>query len=210
MDKIISSFEQKSTGQKVFIIIGIAFLLLLLISISAIITQPSRVSTTGTSVQETDKVSPTVASNSKLPQNNLSEYVGNHFQIIYPSDFYSASGNKNNGEDHIILDHKSFGINDTPYFIDILVQPSSKLSLVTVANIFESFKYSHKSMLVNGVDTIRYKGSMKIGQITTQETVNIFTKNNYTYKIQLKYDSLQEQKTIESNFEQLLNTFKAF
>lgn len=145
---------------------------------------------------------------SSSQNNNTYTYNGNHFQMTYRTDIYDASGNKDNGEDNIILKPKpSSSLGD--HFISIEVQPSSKLSVATLTAIFNTFKYDKSDLNLNGVPATRFAGSLKTTASSTSDDAIIFPRNNFTYKIQLSYKGNNDSK-IEESFNNFLKGFVAY
>ena len=213
MENFISSFEQRSTSQKIFIIIGITIVLLFFIGLMFLATNPNQKASTVTSTSPNpstsinpDKtasnlsnlVSPTPADN-----NTNYTYAGNHFQTTFSTELFTASGNKDNGEDNIVLQSKN---NDGAiYDIYFQITSSNTLPVQNILNVFDYYKLPKTIVQFNGLEATKYSGSITDSKIVSHDTTIIFTKNNFTYKIQLSYQSPTEDPTIQDEFNQILS-----
>jgi hypothetical protein len=130
-------------------------------------------------------------------------YVGNHFQITFSTDTYTASGNKDNGEDHIVLKYKNTDL--TTPFIDIQVASSAKLPVQRIIDIFQYRQFTHNDVVIDRNNAIEYTGSIERGDSFIYDTVVVFTRNNFTYKIELSYQSSKEDPAIQEAFNKILS-----
>ena len=192
----------------------IAVLLLFFIALMFVISSPKPTTKTQASVNS----SSSTEINRQLPQASNSSsspseytYAGNNFQVTYPADLYTASGNKDNGEDNFLLQHKkSSPSGPGEYSIYFQIASSSGLPVQNILNIFDSFKYAKTTANLDGIQVVRYDGSINLANNSIHDSAIVFTKNNLTYKIQLTYQAAQEDTIIQNLFNQVLSGVKIY
>ena len=136
-------------------------------------------------------------------------YVGNNFQVIYPASIYTASGNKNNGEDNIVLEHKKSSSSDPgDYSVYFQIASSSSVPLQNILNVLDGFRYAKTITNLDGIQVVRYDGSIANNSI--HNSAIVFAKNNLTYQIELTYQASQEDTVIQNLFNQLLTNVKIY
>lgn len=217
MDRFLDSFYQKNPAQRTVIVVLGTVIFLIVLAFFYVVTTPSTTSKSGNSQQPNQVQGSPVPAVSTMPSQqfpketpgSVYEYTGNYFQISFPVGSFTVSGNKDNGQDHIVLEHNATPSGSFSYAIDIQVQPSSELPLSQITNIFDSYKFAKSNITVSGVGATKYKGAITGTNSVSHDTVVVFSNQSLTYKLQLTYKTQEENQEAENAFNRILASFRA-
>lgn len=205
MDKLIESFADRPTKEKILITLGVTVGLLIITGVLYFLTTP-KTQKTSQNQEDASQVVPTSFSPEKSYNRQPTTtpwkiYQEKTYQISYPGEYKIIPGVLNGGGSALLIEGKS---EPEGYNTLIQVTEAQANSVENISNVFKNLKYNKMQILIDNVDAMKLSGN--IGNL--RETVVVFENKGKTYEIIFSYESPLGNSIIENKFKRALSTFK--
>jgi hypothetical protein len=209
VNEFLSSFSNRSSGQKILIVVGGCVIVLLLIIASYFLSSPSQNKSQLPAQTVQPSVVPVQTIQKILPMGitgNVASYTNSWYSINYPNAFSYQENPLSGGGISLTLKH----INPDPSNMVIIIQTydPSVSSQSAIENFFSALNYQKSQITISNVPGVEYKGSLSVGGTSLRDDAVIFTYYNWVYKLQLTYAGSTENNAAEQVFQGVVKSFK--
>lgn len=188
-----------TVNKKLLLLISIIPIIFLIIILSDVSTAKQKIIST-TSSKISNKVSP----NNSL-ENSLKRYDGNSYTFFYPKYWIQNTQKQNNSTETIF--QPSSNPNEKSY-ISIEILNAQHTSIDYITNIFKALHYLETPSEVNGIKAKKYSAILQVTNGKLHSIAYVFQKNQKVYFFKLEYIQPYVNLQLETQFNQVVNSFK--